>query len=413
MSETPMRKDCRLCGEKKLELAVPIRPSPIGDAYVAKEQLNSVQELYPMDLYLCMSCAHLQLPYVVDPKILFANYTYTTSSSPGLIQHFEKYSQEVCEKLQLPGPGFAVEIGSNDGTLLSFFKKKGFQVLGIDPAETIAQQATSRGIETWAKFFNESVAQRIMTEKGPASLVCANNVFAHADDMMGIASGISKILTKEGVFVFEVSYIVDLVERNVFDTIYHEHLCHHSIKPLESFLRRFGLMLFDIERNASKGGSIRCFAQRLEGVRPISPVIRQLIENEAAKGYDKLQVYSEFAQRLEKMREDLHLFLDAAKAQGKKIAGYGASNPNTTILFHLELGKYLTTLYDDNPVKQGMFSPRLHIPVVPSEKIYQDKPDYIVMLAWAYADRIGARHEKFLKAGGRFIVPIPEIRIIG
>jgi SAM-dependent methyltransferase len=414
MNNVKKREDCRLCGSQKLELAVPIRPCPVGDAYVTKQDLHTIQDLYPMDLHLCMDCYHLQLLHVVNPEILFGNYTYTTSSSPGLVNHFENYCKDVTSKLNFSKPGFVMEIGSNDGTLLNFFRQKGHNVLGIDPAQSIAKKAIERGVETWPRFFNSQVADEVLGAKGSAQLVCANNVFAHADDMMGIASGIRKLLQPDGVFVFEVSYICDLVEKNVFDTIYHEHLCHHSIHPLESFLRKFGMMLFDVERNASKGGSIRCFAQRTDGPRIVSPVIQQLKEQERAKGYDKLQVYADFAKRLEKMRDDLHIFLDAAKAQGKKIAGYGASNPNTTILFHLELGEYFKVLYDDNPVKQGMYSPRLHIPVVSSEQIYQDKPDYIVLLAWAYADRIGIRHEKFLRElGGRFIAPIPEVRIIG
>jgi SAM-dependent methyltransferase len=401
-----------------LELALPIRPCPIGDSYVTKDQLHTIQELYPMDLYLCMDCAHLQLPTVIDPKILFSNYTYKTSSSHGLVNHFEQYAQNVFQKLDLKAQaansGLVVEIGSNDGTLLKCFQKRGFRVLGIDPAEAIAAESTVNGVETLPTFFNEAVADQILATKGRASLICANNVFAHADDMMGIAAGISKLLSKDGVFVFEVSYLLDLVNKNVFDTIYHEHLCHHAIGPLAKFLRRFGMTLFDVERVDSKGGSIRCFAQPNEGPRSVSSQIQKMIDLEIQQGFDRLSVYSDFGHRLEKLREDFHLFLDAARAKGKKISGYGASNPNTTIVFHLELGEYFSTLYDDNPVKQGMFSPRLHIPVVPSEHIYDDRPDYLVLLAWAFADPIQKRHQRYLKAcHGRFIVPIPEMRLIG
>ena len=407
------RTTCRLCESKQLELAVPMRPCPIGDSFVPSNDLLREQRLYPMDLYLCMDCSHLQLPTVVNPRILFSDYIYTTSSSPGLVQHFEKYCDDVESKIRLDPGSFVFEIGSNDGTLLNFFKKKGHQVLGVDPAKAISEAATQSGVETLNHFFDDNLAARIRTERGSADLICANNVFAHADNMIGIVDGIASLLKPTGVFVFEVSYIVDLIERNVFDTIYHEHLCHHAIRPLDTFLSSHGMELFDVERNSSKGGTIRCFAQLKSGVRPKSPKVQEMKEAEISKGYQKLGIYAAFSKRLDKMREDIHVILDGMKSKGKKIEAFGASNPAMTILFHFGLEPYFSKIYDDNKKKQGLFSPRLHLPVVPSEQIYSDKPDCVFLLAWAYADRIAQKHEKYLsEVGGRFVVPIPDVRII-
>lgn len=408
------REDCRLCGSRNMVLAVPMRQCPIGDAFTSPDEAAKSKFLYPMDLYLCQNCFHLQLPFVVDPVELFSNYIYSTSTSPGLISHFEKYCDDVVRKLELKGAGLVIDIGSNDGTLLGFFSKKGFRTLGIDPAKSIAEKASARGIETWARFFNLSVASEIFEQRGRASLICANNVFAHADDMMGIAEGIRDLLLPDGVFVFEVSYIVDLIEKNVFDTIYHEHLCHHSIGPLIKFLKLYDLELFDVERNKSKGGSIRCFAQKIGAGRRVSPVVQEMLQSEIKNGYEGLARYHEFSMRLAKMHHDLGIFLKEIKNQGKKIAAYGASNPGMTILFQFELYSYIDKIYDDNPTKIGMVSPYAHLPVVSSDQMYVDKPDYIVLLAWAYEDRIVEKHQKYLNEnGGRFILPIPQVKIVG
>lgn len=408
------RNDCRLCESTDLELALPMRPSPIGDAYLMQEELNEralEQANYPLSLYLCKTCFHLQLPDVVSPKILFENYIYSTSISPGLVTHFTNYANDIMAEIGCPQDGFVLEIGSNDGSLLRAFKQYGMTVLGVDPAKNVAIRATATGIETIPTFFTSALADDIYERYGAADLVAANNVFAHMDNIIDVLKGIERVLAPEGVFVFEVSYLLDMVEKNVFDTIYHEHLSHHSIAPLEAFFNRHGMRLYDIQRVSTKGGSIRCFAKRMSSSRPVKPIVQELIKLEEARGLNRAETFQAFSAHLDSIKADLLARLSEFKVKGKVIAGYGASTPVTTLISQFELASYLTYLLDDNLIKQGRFSPLHHIPVYASDDIYTRKPDCILILAWQYAERIIQMHEQFLDDGGCFIVPLPEMRV--
>lgn len=406
------RNDCRLCGSLQIELALPMKPSPIGDAYITQDKLSIAQESYPLSLYLCQDCGHLQLPDIVDPEILFGNYIYLTATSPGLVEHFRIYAGKVVQKIENPKESLVVEIGSNDGSLLKFFKSYGMKVLGVDPAREIASKASSSGIETIPTFFTLEIAKKIKKQHGAASVITANNVFAHADNMNEIVEGIKYLLAPDGIFVFEVSYLLDMIEKNVFDTIYHEHLCHHRIEPLEILFKRYGLCLFDVERITTKGGSIRGFVKLIDSSRKISPIVSDLITKEKRLGLEKIDVYKKFSERLEEIKNHLHKVLDDLKSQGKSIVGYGASTPVTTTIYHFEIGPYLDFIADDNSIKHGRYSPGHHIPVFPSEMLYEKKPDCIVILAWQYADLIIKKHKKFLELGGSFIIPLPEVKIV-
>ena len=406
------RNTCRLCDSNHLSLAVPIKASPIADAYVPAGDLAKAQELYPLDLYLCLSCGHMQLLDVVDPKVLFADYIYTTSISLGLVQHFGRFADAMSQRFLLPQNSLAIDIGSNDGTLLRFFKEKGLRVLGIDPALAIAQKATEAGIETLPEFFDAELARVIRRKHGTASIVTANNVFAHSDNLPTMADGIRELLAPNGVFVFEVSYLVDILDKLLFDTVYHEHLCYHSIKPLDSFFRRHGMELFDVERLPTKGGSIRGFAQLKGGPHQKTPIISELLNLEASRQLDQLEVFQKFAARLETIKQELHTLLRKLKAEGKTIAGYGASATVTTLVYNFELGQFLSYLVDDNPSRHGLFSPGCHLPVLASQAICEKKPDYTVILAWQYADPIMRKNQDYLQKGGHFILPLPVVSII-
>jgi SAM-dependent methyltransferase len=247
-SECKRRNTCRLCESKNVELVLPLRPSALADSYVPKERLHISQPKYPLDVFLCRDCGHLQLLDVVDPKILFSNYLYVTSVSLGLLEHFRKYADEVLATIA-PTPGsLIIDIGSNEGALLKNFKARDFRVLGVDAAKNIAALANAAGIETIADFFNSNVAGSIRQRHGAASIVTANNVFAHSDALPEMVDGIRDLLGPDGIFVCEVIYLLDLVQRFTFDTIYHEHLCQHSVKPLRAFFARHGLELFDVSR---------------------------------------------------------------------------------------------------------------------------------------------------------------------
>lgn len=407
------RTHCRLCGSSKLELAVPMQASPIADHYVPTDRLAEIQERYPLDLYLCMDCGHVQNIDVVDPSILFREYTYKTSSSLGLVEHYRKFAQEVTHSFEVPAGAFVLEIGSNDGSLLGFFKELGMKVLGVDPARDIAKAATERGIPTIPEFFDSQLAARLREEHGPASIVAANNVFAHADDLADIVRGIHAMLAPNGVFVFEVSYLPDIVDRFLFDTVYHEHVSYHSITPLARFFDRLDMQLFNIERIGSKGGSIRAFVQRKgDGAHAVADVVPAMIEDERRRGFDKLELYRNYAERIAQRKVALNALLADVRAQGKTVAGYGASTTVTTLMWQFELADQIAFLADDNPAKDGLFAPCCHVPVLASDVLYSRKPDYVVILAWNYAEPIMKRHQRFLDEGGTFVIPLPELKVV-
>jgi len=406
------RTTCRLCESHRVPLVLKLTPCAPVDAFVTASRLKEIQPVFPIDLYLCEDCGHAQLLDVVSPKLLFGDYIYTTASSPGLVEYFRNYAEEVCQKVK-PTPGARVlDIGSNDGTLLSFLKQRGFQVLGVDPAREVAQAATSRGIETIPEFFNREVAKRIREEKGDFALITANNVFAHSDALGDMADGIRSLLAPEGVFVFEVSYLLDMIENMVFDFIYHEHLSHHSVKPLRSFLKKHGLHLFDVDRTPSKGGTLRCYAQLEGGPRPQAASVDKMIQAEESYGLYRKATYDAYAAKIDRAKEALQKIIRQARAEGKSIAGYGASATGTVLTYHFDLGESLEFIVDDNPVRQDRYSPGHHIPVLSSAALESHKPDYVLILAWRFADMIIQKNKKFTEAGGRFIIPLPGLRVV-
>jgi SAM-dependent methyltransferase len=394
-------------------LVLPILPSAIGDAFVTKEQLDEVQELFPLDTYLCLECGHLQNLDVVDPELLFRNYTYRTSASMGLVEHFKKYAQAVVSGLQIPPASLVVEIGSNDGSLLKAYKAHGLHVIGVDPAKNIAATATAEGVKTLPEFFGYAIAQQILAENGPATLMCANNVFAHADNIADIVKGIRCLLAPDGVFVFEVSYVPDIIDNFVFDTIYHEHVSHHALIPLERFFNSLDMTLFDVERVSTKGGSIRGFAQPMStGKRAKTQQYVQMLEEENRRGIAHPKIYRDFYQAIEQRKQAVLAYVDSAIAQGKTVVAYGASTTTTTLLYHFELQTRLKFIVDDNSLKFGMYSPGAHIPVHSSDQLYAEpKPDIVVILAWQYSDAIMKRHTRFTDAGGKFLIPLADMAI--
>ncbi|EKD75410.1 MAG: hypothetical protein ACD_44C00139G0003 [uncultured bacterium] len=403
-----IRKTCRLCLGNDLVLAVPIKDSPVGDAFITKENLLIPQPSYSLNLYLCQTCAHVQLLTVVNPKILFGDYIYRTSTSYELVQHFKNYANEVINLIQ-PEGRLAVEIGSNDGTFLKFLKEKKMHVLGVDPANTIAAEATKEGVETWPTFFSQEVSKQIKEKNGETEIIVANNVFAHADDMIDVLRGIYHLLSPEGIFVFEVSYLLDIIQKKLFDTVFHEHLSYYSVLSLENFFNSHEMQLFDVQRISSKGGSLRGFAKKKTSSRVVSPIVSKLIDDEKNIGLNKIKIFKDFSDDLNRIEKALKKQLDKLKEKDKTLVGYGASPTVTTFMYQFELGPYLEFIVDDNPIKQGRHSPGYHIPILPSSMLYQKKPDYVIILAWQYWEVIIEKNKKYLEQGGKFIVPFPEL----
>ncbi|MBL6945534.1 MAG: class I SAM-dependent methyltransferase [Rhodospirillales bacterium] len=406
------RTTCRLCGGNDLEKVLALTPTPPANAFVSVEQLSEEQPVFPLDLFMCRACGHVQMLDVVDPAALFENYVYVSGTSPVFVRHFEDYANTLIDRFDPPAGSLVVDIGSNDGTLLRFFQNAGLRTLGIDPATEIARKATADGIETWDTFFGAEVAGQITVQKGRAAIVTANNVFAHADDLGGIVDGVRDILAPDGVFVFEVSYLVDVYEKTLFDTIYHEHLAYHSVKPLARFFEAHGMRLIDTVRVDTHGGSLRGIAAMADGPHEVTPSVGELIALEENMGLDNPETLRAYSARIDAVKADLTTLLGKLKAEGKIIAAFGAPAKATTLMYHFNIGvDFIDFIVDDSPLKQGLYSPGLHIPVVPSSEIYERNPEYLVLLAWNFAEPIMAKHAAFAQNGGRFIVPLPKVTV--
>lgn len=407
------REDCRGCHSRALDLVFRLEPTPIGDAYVLPELVGETQPTFPIDLFMCRECGLAQLLDVIDPEILYGDYIYVTGSSVGLDEHFRGYADAVAGVCRLPQGALVVDLGSNDGTLLKRFKAKGMKVLGVEPAVHIAEQATADGVPTVGEFFDPVVARRLAQEHGSAKLVTANNVFANIDDLDGWVSGIAEILAPDGVFVFESFYLADLVRNMVFDFIYHEHLTAFSVKPVKQLFERAGMELATIQRVPTKGGSLRYFIQRPGGPISSDGVVDELLAEESAMGLYDGETFARFARKVDSLKGETRAFLERAKAEGKAIAGFGASITGTTLIYHFDIGGYLDYLVDDNPAKQGRFSPGLHLPVYPVSALGEKKPDIVLILAWRFAEMFMRQQEQFRRDGGVFAIPVPEFKVVG
>jgi len=413
MSKADLRREeCRLCRSRDMELVIKAVPTPPADAYVSKEQLDEVQKTYPLDIFFCKDCFLVQMLDIVPPEVIYPDYIYETSRSPGLLEHYQNYADDVLDSIDLPKGSFVVDIGCNDGTLLKFFKDKGMRVLGIDPAQEVVKKAAESGVEVMVEFFNAEVARRIKDKYGNAAVITSNNTIANIDDLTDIVEGVRGLLSPDGVFVIETGYLVDLVQNRVFDNIYHEHISYFSIMPLDSFFHSHGMELIDVKRVPTKGGSIRVTVQLAGGPRRTSSSVAETIALEKESGFDKPETFKDFAEQIESVKTDMLQLLKDKKAQGKTIAGYGASHSVTTLIYHFELSDLLDFLVDDNSLKQNLFSPGHHIPVLHPRAIYERRPDYVVILPWRFSKSIIKKHKQYLEQGGHFIVPLPKVEVI-
>lgn len=407
------RTTCRLCSGTDLEKVLALGHIPLANAFVRREELAEVQPTYPLDVYLCRRCAHAQLLDVVDPTVLYRDYVYVSGTSPVFVRHFEDYAQYVIDRFAPPANGRVVEIGSNDGTLLRCFKRAGLQVLGIDPAERITRGTIESGIDAVVGFFTPELAREVRRDRGPADVIAANNVIAHIDDLAQVMEGVRHLLAPGGIFVFEVSYLKDVVENTLFDTIYHEHLDYHSVGPLAGFFRRCGLELIDVMHVDTHGGSLRGVVQLAGGPRRVEPSVAAFIEGEQRIQLDRPDAFHRLARQIDGFKAELLGLLRRLKKEGKRIAGFGAPAKTTTLMYCLGFEPGLVDfIVDDSPLKQGLYTPGMHIPVVPAQALYDRRPDYVVILAWNFAQAIAQKHAAFRDGGGRFIIPLPKVEIV-
>lgn len=406
------RDTCRLCGSRDLKMVLSFAATALCDAYVPKDRVNDIQEIYPLDLFLCEVCGYIHLPYIVNPEIIYRDYLYVTTSSFGLSDHFKSYADEVLSNLKPSAQSLIVDIGSNDGTLLGHFKNRNMRVLGIEPAVEIAKNAAKEGVETLPVFFGKEISGKIKGDYGTADIITINNLFANIDDLEDVVKGVYNLLSDDGAFIIESSYVADMMENMVFDFIYHEHLSYFSVKPLKQFFNRHNMEIFNIERVPTKGGSLRYYIQKKGSLRAISPSVSNLIAYEEYVRLYHKDTFKAFSAKIDEKKSILINMLERLKAEKKRIAGYGGSATTTTLLYHFGIGNILDYIVDDNPAKQNMFSPGYHIPVVNSDTLYKSKPDYTLVLAWRYFEPIIKKHQAYLDQGGHFIRPLPHVEII-
>lgn len=405
---------CRTCGSGDLELYLDLGHTPPADQFRRADQLGDPVAWFPLQVYVCMRCGLSQLGYVVRPEILYQDeYPYEASTTRAGQRHFRVFAASVAKRLELTSRDLAVDIGSNVGVLLSGFHDEGARVAGIDPAQNIAAIAEERGIPTIADFFGERSVERMLREHGQARVITGTNVFAHIDDLAELMRNVDRLLTPDGVFIFECPYFVNLLKDLEYDTIYHEHLSYVSMRPLIAFFARFGMRIFDVEEMDIHGGSFRIFVDRCQ--REVNaPMIDGLLRREERSGAHDLARLRAFAVDVAENREQLTGLLYDLRASGNRIAGVSAPAKGMTLLNYARIGtETLEFVTEKARLKIGRYTPGTHIPVVGDEALSERRPDFALLLAWNFADEIMQNLSEYRATGGQFIVPIPLPRIAG
>jgi len=409
--ETWRRKTCRACGAGGLVEVLNLGDMPPANSLLKPEQVHQPEARFPLTLMLCQGCGMVQLAHVVPAPLLFRSYLFFTSSSRLMSEHFSSLMSECCEEYVKPG-GLVLEIGSNDGTSLSNIRRRDVRVLGVDPARNIAVMAAARGVPTISEFFTEPLAREIARVAGPAQLVVACNVIGHIDDLDDVFDGVKTILAPGGAVVIEVPYLLDLVDRAEYDTIYHEHLSYFAVRPLATLFNRHGMRLERVKFFPVHGGTIRVTAVRGDGV---SPEAKTWIDRENQRGLASKSAYEPFATKVIQERTILRQQLTDLKQRGKKVLGYGAPAKGTVVLNYCDIGTdLLPSVIDSTPAKQGWHVPGTHQPILPPTAMATEKPDALLLLAWNHAKEIQDREAAFLARGGIIVLPHPaEVKSVG
>ncbi len=402
---------CRSCGHTELESVLDLGTTALADRMLYESQLNGPEPAFPLEAVFCPRCSLMQIMETVDPAVLFdEDYPYFSSFSNYLLEHSRKNVLELIARRGLTGDSFVVELASNDGYLLKNYVDNGVPVLGIDPVTALCEAAEKIGVPSRAEFFGLVVAEKLAAEGKRADIIHANNVLAHVADTNGFVAGIAALLKDEGMAVIEFPYVRDLIDHCEFDTIYHEHLCYFSVTAVDHLLRRHGLYLNDCWRLPIHGGSLRLFIEKKDA--PLASVT-DLLAEEKELGLDRIDYYREFRQRVETLKTDLLRMLGDLKADGKRLAAYGAAAKGSTLINFVGIGKdILDFVADKNVHKQGRFMPGQKIPIVAAGKIRQEQPDYVLLLPWNLEKEILAQEQAFRDAGGKFIIPVPTPHIV-
>ncbi len=404
---------CRLCGSTKTASVVDLGATPPCERFLTAEQLDEAEATFPLHLQVCTECWLAQIPPLIDPDDTFTEYAYFSSFSTSWVEHAKRFVDGAVERLGLDEKSFVVEVASNDGYLLKHVVDRGITCLGIEPSVNVGQAARDKGVPTLTAFLSEETGRQVRDEHGPADLVAANNVYAHIPDVLGFTAGLRALVADDGWVSIEVQHLLTLIEKNQYDTIYHEHFQYYTVESARRALATGGLTVVDVELLPTHGGSIRLWARPDAVAGAPSSRMTDVLSAEKAAGLHELSGYTEFAERVTRVRLDLLKFLIDARNEGKTVVGYGAPGKGNTLLNHCGIRTdLLAYTVDRNPYKHGRFTPGTRIPVLPPERIEADRPDYVLVLPWNLREELTAQLSFVGEWGGKLVFPIPRLEIV-